>query len=143
MLDRDNAGQYPPNVQAMAPASGYVGQELLAVDAEAGTAEIAYTLDERHLNRYGAIHGGVTALVMDDIFSVASGLTIAWGQIVPTLEMKVSYLAGAKPGRVIAKARVVKRGRQVIFVEASLADAEGKLLATATATMMVAQMKRG
>ena len=44
-------------------------------------------------NRYGAIHGGMTAAMMDDVISLAAGLTIEWGQITPTLEMKVSYIA--------------------------------------------------
>lgn len=146
-LDRDKPAQYPPNIQAIlkrpAPAAAVMGQELLEVDAEAGRARVAYNTTDQLANRYGAIHGGMTAAMLDDVISLASGLTIEWGQITPTLEMKISYIAQGKPGtRILAEARTVRRGRTVMFLEADLKDQEGKLIATASSTVMIAQMKR-
>ena len=45
-------------------------------------------------------------------------------------------------GRHIAEAHVLKRGRQINFLEATLATDGGKLIATATATIMIAAMKK-
>ena len=146
-LDRDKPEQYPPNIQAIlkrpAPAAVLMGQEILAVDAKAGSARVAYDTTDRLSNRFGAIHGGMTAAMLDDVISLAAGLTIEWGQITPTLEMKVSYIAQGKPGtRIVAEARTIRRGGTVIFLEADLKDEEGKLLATASSTVMIAAMKR-
>jgi uncharacterized protein (TIGR00369 family) len=81
--------------------------------------------------------------MLDDVISLAAGLVIEWGQITPTLEMKVSYIAQAKPNtRITAEARTIRRGGTVIFLEADLKDEAGKLLATASSTVMIAQMKR-
>lgn len=146
-IDRAHPEKYPPNIQAIlkrpAPAAVVMGQELLDVDVEAGTVRVAYAASDQLANRFGAIHGGMTAAMLDDVISLAAGLVIEWGQITPTLEMKVSYIAQAKPNtRILAEARTIRRGGTVIFLEADLKDETGKLLATASSTVLIAQMKR-
>ena len=84
----------------------------------------------------------MTAAMMDDVMSIAAGLTLQWGEISPTLEMKVSYIAMAKPGRLTGDAHIVKRGRSVMFLEATLKDEAGALIATASATCSVIQNKK-
>jgi len=137
---------YPANIQAIlkraAPCSAWLGQELLEIDTEAGWAKIGYELGEPHFNRFGALHGGAIACVMDDVLAVAAGLVLEWGEIAPTLEMKVSYLSQGAAGRHVAEARVLKRGRQINFLEATLATEAGKVIATATATIMIAPLKK-
>lgn len=145
-VDPAKAPDYPANIQAIlkrqAPCSAWLNQELLEIDTEAGFARIAYGLGDAHFNRFGALHGGAIACVMDDVLAVAAGLVLQWGEIAPTLEMKVSYLAQGGAGRHIAEARVLKRGRQINFLEATLTRDDGKLIATATATIMIAPLKK-
>ena len=145
-IDPARPEDYPANIQAIlkrqAPCSAWLNQSLLEIDGETGFAKIAYDLGEPHFNRFGALHGGAIACVMDDVLAVAAGLVLKWGEIAPTLEMKVSYLAQGAAGRHIAEAKVLKRGRQINFLEATLVNADGKLIATATATIMVAPLKR-
>ena len=145
-IDPARASEYPANIQAIlkrqAPCSAWLNQALLEIDSETGFAEIAYELGEAHFNRFGALHGGAIACMMDDVLAVAAGLVLQWGEIAPTLEMKVSYLSQGAAGRHIAEARVIKRGRQINFLEATLANAEGRLIATSTATIMIAAMKK-
>lgn len=145
-LDRNNPTQYPPNIQAIlkrpAPAAVILGQEILSVDTTAGIVSVAYTVTEALANKFGAMHGGMTAAMMDDAMSLAAGVTAQWGEITPTLEMKVSYLAQAKPGqRLVAEAQTVRRGKTVIFLEARLTDSEGRMVATASSTVMVTAHK--
>lgn len=146
-VDPAKRDQYPANIQAIlkrpAPCAAWLGQELLQIDTESGWCQIAYELSEAQFNRFGAVHGGAIACVMDDVLSVAAGLVLAWGEIAPTLEMKVSYLNQAGAGRHIAEACVRKRGRQISFLEASLAREDGRLIATATGTIMITAFKRG
>ena len=145
-IDPAKAADYPPNIQAIlkraAPCSAWLGQELLEMDLEQGWVRIGYTLGEPHFNRFGALHGGAIACVMDDVLAVATGLILKWGEIAPTLEMKVSYLAQGGPGKHFGEARVLKRGRQINFLDATLVTEAGKLIATSTATIMVAPLKR-
>src|ERR1700691_388058 len=145
-IEPAQASEYPPNIQAIlkrrAAASEYLGQELLEIDTDAGWVRIAYSLNDSHFNRYGAIHGGVIACVMDDVLATAAGLVAQWGEIAPTLEMKVSYLNQAGAGRHAAEARVIKRGRTVLFLESLLLNDGGKTVSTASATIMIAPLKR-
>jgi len=146
-IDRANPQNYPPNIQAIlkrpAPAAELMGQELVDVYKEAGRVVVAYNASEKLANRFGAIHGGMTAAMMDDVISLAAGLSIEWGQITPTLEMKVSYIRQGKPGtRLIAEARTIRRGKSVVFLEADLKDEAGALIATASSTIAISQMKR-
>ena len=146
IIDRSKPEDYPPNVQALfkraAPCSAWLNQELLEVDVEEGWVKIGYDLGEPHFNRFGALHGGAIACVMDDVLAVAAGFVAQWGEIAPTLEMKVSYLNQGAAGRHIAEAKVIKRGKTINFLEATMARADGKVIATATATIMIAPMKR-
>jgi len=145
-IDPAKAETYPPNIQAIlkrvAPCSMWLGQELLEIDTETGFARVAYGLGESHFNRFGALHGGAIACVMDDVLAIAAGLVLQWGEIAPTLEMKVSFLSQGRAGRHIAEAQLRKRGRQVNFLEATLFDATGKTIATASATIMVAALQK-
>lgn len=145
-IEAERASEYPPNIQAIlkrrAPASAYLGQELQEIDTDEGWVRIAYRLGEAHFNRFDAIHGGAIACVMDDLVATAAGLFLQWGEIAPTLEMKVSYLNQAAAGLHIGEARVVKRGRTILFLEASLANESEKTIATASATIMIASLKR-
>ena len=146
-IDRSRPEQYPPNIQAIlkrpAQAAALLGQELLDVDVEKGAVRVAYNTTDALANRYGAIHGGMTAAMLDDVISLAAGLVIEWGQITPTLEMKVSYIAQGRPNsRIIAEARTIRRGGTVIFLEADLKDDAGKLIATASSTVLITQLKR-
>jgi uncharacterized protein (TIGR00369 family) len=145
-IDPAKREDYPANVQAIlkraAPCAAWLGQDLLEIDTESGWCRIGYDLGEPQFNRFGALHGGAIACVMDDVLSVAAGLVLQWGEIAPTLEMKVSYLSQGGAGRHIAEARVLKRGRQINFLDATLAREDGKQIATATATIMIAPLKK-
>jgi len=146
-IDKNNPAAYPPNIQAIlkrpAPAAVLLGQELLEVDVQKGWVQVAYSVSQPLANRFGAMHGGMTAAMMDDVISLAAGLSVDWGQITPTLEMKVSYIRQGKLGsRLIAEARTVRRGSSISFLEAELRDAEGALVATASSTIAITGMKK-
>ncbi|HEX7725005.1 MAG TPA: PaaI family thioesterase [Rhizomicrobium sp.] len=146
IFDSSKAAEYPPNVQAIikrqAPTSAWLNQQILELDVEEGWVKIGYDLGEPHFNRFGALHGGSIACVMDDVLAVAAGMVAKWGEIAPTLEMKVSYLNQGGAGKHVAEAKVLKRGRQINFLEATMTREDGKVIATATATIMIAPMKR-
>jgi len=146
-IDRSNPSLYPPNIQAIlkrpAPAAVILGQELLDVDAATGSVKVAYMVSDALANRFGALHGGMTAAMMDDVISLAAGLSVEWVQITPTLEMKVSYIRQGKLGaRLVAVARTVRRGSTVAFIEAELSDEAGALIATASSTIAITPLKR-
>lgn len=140
-IDPSTPEDYPPNIQAIlkrpAPASTLLGIEPVAIDIEAGAARIAFNAGPSLCNKWGALQGGMVAAMLDDLMSIAAGLTLQWGQIVPTLEMKTSFLQPAPPERLVGEGCVVKRGASVVFLEARLEAPDGAPLATGSGTARI------
>ena len=137
---------WPPNVKAAhdkpSPTSAHLGLELLAVDKARGIVEMAFNASDSLCNKWGGIQGGNVAAMLDDAMAFAIGLNLDWGQISPTLELEVSMLAPARPGRLYAVGQVVRRGRSVGFVEGLLYDDTGQLLATSSSTANFVTLKK-
>ena len=119
------------------PAAVLLGWELIAIDPEAGTIEVSFTATDRFLNPAGQVQGGFLAAMLDDTLGPAIVSTLGPGEWAPTLELNVQFLSPASPGRLLASARVVRRGRDVAFLAGELRDEPGELLATATATALI------
>lgn len=145
-LEDAKANGWPPNIQAaykrMSPASKYLGLEILDVDMKTLTVKVAFNASDELCNMWGGIQGGMVAAMLDDVMSFAVGLDLDWGQISPTLEIKVSMLSPARPGRLLASGTVIKRGKSVGFIESELTDAEGRLLATGSSTATFVTLKK-
>tara|TARA_B100001989_G_C24431097_1_gene409065 strand:- start:351 stop:845 length:495 start_codon:yes stop_codon:yes gene_type:complete len=141
-----DAEKWPPNVKSAhkkpSPTSEHLGLELLAVNREAGIVEMAFNATDKLCNKWGGIQGGNVAAMLDDAMAFAIGLNLDWGQISPTLEIKVSMLAPARPSRILAVGRVLRRGRSVGFVEGELYDVEGRLLAVGSSTANFVTLKK-
>ena len=141
-----DAEKWPPNVKSAhkkpSPTSKHLGLELLAVNREAGIVEMAFNATDKLCNKWGGIQGGNVAAMLDDAMAFAIGLNLDWGQISPTLEIKVSMLAPARPSRILAVGRVLRRGRSVGFVEGELYDLEGRLLAVGSSTANFVTLKK-
>ena len=52
-----------------------------------------------------------------------------------SLELKVSYFAPVRPGRVVAEGWIERRGRSTAFAEGRLLDPAGQVLAKASSTI--------
>jgi len=119
------------------PAAALLGWELLAVDPEAGTIEVAFTASEQFLNPFGAVQGGLLAAMLDDTLGPALVATLGPGELAPTTDLHVQFLRPARPGRLVGRGRIVRRGGTVGFMAGELVDESGTVVATATATAQV------
>ena len=54
-----------------------------------------------------------------------------------TLDLDVSFLGAAGGGEIFAEGRILRRGRSIVFGEATITDAAGKLVAVGRATFMI------
>ena len=113
-----------------------LGLEPLGFTGDEYVVELA--LEPRHLNIGGIVHGGVLCSLLDtamarSFFMAETGETLS----AATLEMKVNFLGSAKSGKLTARARVVDRTRRTAFVEGRVERQDGRVVARATATMMV------
>lgn len=124
-----------PSTELLA-SMGFV--RIVAVDAQAGLVRAEFDALPRFCHTGGTIvQGGFVTAWMD--FAMAHAAFVRSGRDVgiASLELKVSFLQRVGPGRVVSEGRVQRIGRRVAFLEASLRDLQGALLATASSTAMV------
>lgn len=90
-------------------------------------------------NPMGIVHGGYAATLLDSACGIAVVTRLEEGQSMTTLELKTSYHRAmtADTGTVRAEGLVISMGRRVAYTEAKLTDAAGRLIATATSTLLV------
>ena len=104
----------------------------------AGDITFACTADPSFLNPIGVIHGGLISTLLDSACGCAVHTTLPAGTGNTSIELKVSFLRAAMPGdELLAHGWVVKPGRRVAFAEATLTNGEGKLVATATSSLLI------
>jgi uncharacterized protein (TIGR00369 family) len=113
--------------------------EINLVEVEKGRAVFEGEPGPHVYNPIGSVHGGYAATLLDSACGCAVHSALSATQGYTTLELKVAYHKGMtdKTGPVRADGRVVTLGRRAAFAEATLKDANGKLYATATSTLLV------
>ncbi|MFN3857390.1 MAG: PaaI family thioesterase [Caulobacter sp.] len=106
-----------------------------------GRARLEYEARPQMCHSGGVVQGGFVTGWIDA--AMAHALMARHGlDIVPmSLELKVSFFAPARPGRVIAEAWIEGGGRSTCFLEGRLSDLDGKVLAKASSTLRL--MDRG
>lgn len=130
-------------LQAMVAAGGVapIGKTLgfQLVEAADGFAAFAGTPGRDVYNPIGSVHGGYAAALLDSACGCAAHSRLSATQAYTTLELKVAYHKAItdKTGAVRAEGRILSMGRRAAFAEATLKDATGRLLASATSTLLV------
>ncbi|HTR06206.1 MAG TPA: PaaI family thioesterase [Paraburkholderia sp.] len=114
-----------------------LGFELAEVDE--GRVVFAGTPGLHVYNPIGTVHGGYAATLLDSACGCAAHSRLGPNQGYTTLELKVAYHRPltADTGLVRAEGRVLSIGRRAAFTEASITDAQGRLYASATSTLLV------
>src|SRR5262249_56598777 len=87
--------------------------------------------------RPATVLGAFQAAMLYDTMGPALLATLAPDEFQSTLQLSVSFLRPVRPGRLTGRGHVVHRAGDLGVLEASLADADGLVIATATATARV------
>lgn len=121
-----------------APFIAALGMELESV--EQGACATTLELEERHLQQNGVVHAGVLFSMADHTAGGAASTLIPEGAHVLSVEVKISLLRAAMGEKLICRARVLKPGKRLSFVEAEvfcLTAGEESLVAKASGTMAI------
>ena len=119
------------------PFSGF--PQLVGFEVEEwadGRAVVALELDGRHVNRSGAMHGGVMTTIMD----IAGGYAGCYGgrsgpaRRAVTLSLTTSFIGQARGGRIRAVGRVRGGGQRIFASSIEVFDADGTVLAIGEGT---------
>jgi uncharacterized protein (TIGR00369 family) len=128
ILTRFQNSKNPP------PGSALLGFKMVAVDRPAMQVEVQFDAKGDFCNPMRQIQGGYLCAMLDECMSVAGMVASDMTCVLPTLEMKTSFMRPALPGTLRGIGRVVKYGRTIAFTEGELYDSDNRLLAKATAT---------
>ena len=108
-----------------------------------GYARLEVELDDRHKNRQGGLHGGVTAALID----AATGYC---GIFEPdparrrsnaTVSLNINFVGRPKSRKLIAEAELDRAGRRLYFASARVTDDSSTLVATAEAVYVYVDKK--
>lgn len=113
--------------------------DFALVELERGRVVFEGSPTRKVFNPIGSVHGGYAATLLDSACGCAVHSSLPAGQGYTTLELKVAYHRALtdESGPVRAEGRLVTLGRRVAFSEAQLVDAQGRLCASATSTLLV------
>jgi uncharacterized protein (TIGR00369 family) len=120
------AGQPMPKCAELTPF------EILDANFADGFVKVEFAPQPAFRNHFGDIQGGFGVAMIDLLVSIAAYAKT--GQWMPTVEIKSSFVAPAKLGVCVGEGRVVKAGRNLVFMEARLWGADGRLAIHAMAT---------
>ena len=119
---------------AASPFNSWLGLRAVAIDPAGVTLE-ADTRPEMLGNPdTELVHGGVVSAMIDATCSYA------WlaneGGFVSTVDLRTDFHRPIPKGRITIRADIVRAGRSIITVDARIADADGRLMASGRAVMM-------
>ena len=100
-------------------------------------AEMTVTIDERHLNYMGTVHGGLISALVDTVCFFPKPL-IPSGLKLTTVDLHVSYVKPALQGdTLVARSELLHLGRRTARLSVKVTDQDHGLVAYGTATLMV------
>jgi uncharacterized protein (TIGR00369 family) len=126
----DGRAPYPRCAQTL-------GMKLLVAEPGSGAATVQFEAKAEFTNPVGNIQGGFLSAMLDDTIGPSIATILEPDQFSPTLELKVSFMRPARVGKLFGQGRVIHRGRSIVFTEAELTDADGSLIARASATSRI------
>ncbi len=132
------------------PTSGIMQMLSGRIDSlEEGVCVMSLTLEEKHMNPNGVVHGGVITTLMDEATGHAivtiRGLEAMEETPHATVDMSVSFLSGARLGdELVCEGRVLRLGRSVVFAEGEVRRrGSGDLVAKGAFTYAILAKRSG
>jgi uncharacterized protein (TIGR00369 family) len=118
------------------PVAGTVGFALVAMEKGSAVTRMEARV-ERHANPMGTVHGGILCDLADAAMGMAAASTLAQGESFTTLELSMNFLRPVFDATLEARAKVVHRGKTMLYLECDVVTADGKPVAKSKSTALV------
>ena len=131
MTDAAERARRPERARARFAGVAFARSLGVAVgDVEPDRAVLRLPHRPEHLNAVGVLNGGASASLL-----AMAGTLAAWTGV----DLAVQYLSAATGEDVVAEGRVLRRGRDVVFLDAALATADGRPICRGLLTYQTAR----
>ena len=119
---------HPPGAGAFARTLDiHVRREL-----DDGGVEIECLATDAHVNHNGIVHGGLAMTLLDVAMGATVMRSLKAGERTASVSINTEFMRAAKPGRLVARASLARRGRTMAFPAGELLDADGHVVARAS-----------
>lgn len=119
------------------PSAKFLGLEVIDFSLEDRWCEFAFAPRVEMANPAGHVQGGFVAAMLDDAMGLCATIATRMEAIVPTLQLNVTFMEPTPMARVLARAEVLRLGRNTAQMQSSLTRVDGLRLATATASAVI------
>ena len=129
-----------PDFRARAKSNDVPIARLIGFGAEEiadGKATVTLTTGPQHANPMGTLHGGILCDIADAAMGMAFASTLEPQESFTTVELKINFFRPVWDDRLKAEGRVVRRGRNLGYVECEISDERGRIVAEAASTCLV------
>ena len=127
---------------ALPPSAQLLGWRLLDARPQEGWIKVGFDGKREFCNPTGLVQGGFLTAMIDPTMGAAV-IVMSEGRLyASTVSITLNFLAPAKPGPIVAEAKVTQLGKTIAFVEGKLLAQDGTLLATATASERLLEAAR-
>lgn len=140
-MERPSFESFDPAVAEAMLAPGFNGADGLTgflgmrvVEATAGRAVVELEVRPDLLQAFGAVHGGVVAVMVDHALGSAIFPSVPRGTWPATLEFKLNYLAAVREGTIRATGEVIALRARTAVVQVEVTN-DGRPVALAQGTL--------
>src|SRR6201987_3045234 len=121
------------------PVARLIGFE--AKEIADGRATVMLAAGPKHANPMGTLHGGILCDIADAAMGMAFASTLAPEESFTTVELKINFFRPVWEARLKADGQVLRRGRNMGYVECDITDEGGRLIAKASSTCLALRGK--
>jgi uncharacterized protein (TIGR00369 family) len=115
--------------QPMGGFNAAMGFRIVRASPDEVVAE--YEVEDKHLQPYGIVHGGVHCAIVETVCSIGAGLVaMARGLGVVGVENHTSFIRAVRRGKIRVTGTPITRGRRSQVWEATARDEQGQIVST-------------
>jgi uncharacterized protein (TIGR00369 family) len=118
----------------------WLAPTLTAFDDEGLT--LTFVVRPEMTNAANVLHGGIVAAMLDEVM----GMTVfvySQGRYHASVNLNINYLLAGQIGdRIVARSHILRMGRRIVSISATLHSANGALMAHATSNLIAIDTER-
>lgn len=105
---------------------------------------VSLSIDDRHYQHVGLVHGGVYVMLAESAASLAGACTLASKTAsIVALEINANHVRSSKSGILRAYSKCLHRGSRTLVYQVRVLDGDNHLISIARCTLMVIEAEQG
>ncbi|MCL2460945.1 MAG: PaaI family thioesterase [Euryarchaeota archaeon] len=111
--------------------------DIAIVSYEHGSATLSMLITPKLGNGAGWLTGGMYAALADEAMALALVSSSSLDERSTTISLSTQFIKGIREGIIFAKGTLIRKGRQIAFLEAIVTDESGLVLARCQGSFLI------